>query len=216
MFFPLTEIKRSHRFVSSKKCVGKEDKAFLYMYTNIFLSFFPLVRVLFFFVCFSFTFFFCWNLSICPDPMYFLLLPFSNLEVNCCFGQHCYSHKRLARLHCPDGLGTSFYCWGHLFLLCRSHASHWSCYKAPESPSDSLWKKPSLGIVHIGARMLSLLTNYSLPVLKLQVFEGMQNHNIWQSLSLMSCHYNHCESDKACQPSKPKCHAGCESWVWDG
>lgn len=169
-------------------------------------------------VLFSFFyFFFSWNLSLCPDSVYFLLLSFSNLEVNCCFRQqHCYSHKWLARLYCPDGVGASFYCWRHLFLLCRSHASHWSYFKALESPSDPLWKTPSLGVMHIGARILSLSTNCSLPVLKVQVFEGMQNRNIWQSLSLMYCHYNQCESDKACQPSKPKCHAGYESWVCDG
>lgn len=148
--------------------------------------------------------------------MYFLLLPFSNLEVNCCFGQHCYSHNgwpdcivQMGLVHLSTAGDISFFFVGHMLLTDLG-------YKALESPSDPLWKKPSLGIMHIGVRKLSLLINCSLPVLKLQVFEGMQNRNIWQSLSLMYCHYNHCESDKACQPSKPKCHAGCESWVWDG
>lgn len=115
--FPSNRNKEKPSICIFKEMCWEEDKAFLYMYANIFLSFFPLVRVLFFF-CFFF-----WNLSV-QIPCIFLLLPFSNLEVNCYFRQHCYSHKQLARLHRPDGLGASFYCWGHLFLLCRSHASH--------------------------------------------------------------------------------------------
>ena len=143
-------INRNHWFVTSEKCVGEEDNVSLSMDINIFPPFLHMQSLS---LSLSFFFFLTENQLSGWVPFIFLLLPFSNLEVNCCFRQHEFSHMGLARLQWPDGFGAFFPC-----RACHFPSSQDTCFIPGLVTKKGKWwmlsiyfgKNPSLGILHVG------------------------------------------------------------------
>lgn len=135
LFFPPMGINRSHRFVTSENVLEKKILS-LSMYINIF----PPIS--------HHAVFWYWEPSIWLRSIHFLLLPFSNLEGNCCFRQHEASYTGLAILRWPDGLDASFPLLDMSAPLFTGHMPpHWSCGKGSESvdASHSFLEQAQLG-----------------------------------------------------------------------
>lgn len=120
-------INRNHRFVTSEKCVEEEDNVFLSLYVYKY-SLHPI----------SYGVSFYRESSFWLDSIYILLLPFSSLEVNCCFRQREYGHTDLARLHRPDGFGASFSLLEMSVSFFTGHIlPHWFCGKKKNGSGGS-------------------------------------------------------------------------------
>lgn len=153
-----------------------------------------------------------WESSFWLDSICFLLLPFSNLEVNCCFRQHEYSHMGLARLHWPDGFGASFSLLEMSVSFFTGHIlPYWSCGKKKKKRRSGGCFPSSSGRSPAWASCMSVhWVSCNLATLKLQIFLRPKKNKHLAALLfaflLLKLHWIRW----TCQP--PKTNARIASW----